>query len=174
MRCADYRAGHSSRRAQREGDRAGLQRGWPVAREGGTDDKSSSGTPARRNKSCWRCLRRQVFGGAGLQSGWPVAGLRLSSGASSGTPRHGSWPKNWRARSTQMGDREISSVAFNPDGSLLATATHYSPQVAIYDTATWEEEPGWAEAMKAEPGTKGAMWRLSARMASGSPRAAMA
>ena len=53
-------------------------------------------------------------------------------------------------------DRKVSSVAFNPDGSLLATATHYSPLVAIYNTATWEQDVGWAEAMKTEPEGKGA------------------
>ena len=54
------------------------------------------------------------------------------------------------------GDNKISSVAFNPDGSLLATATHYSPLVAMYNTATWEEDVAWAEAMKTEPEGKGA------------------
>jgi WD40 repeat protein len=36
----------------------------------------------------------------------------------------------------QVPDRKISSVAFNPGGNLLATATHYSPLVAMYDTAS--------------------------------------
>ena len=56
----------------------------------------------------------------------------------------------------QTADRKISSVAFNLNGSLLATATHYSPQVAMYDTATWEEDVGWTQAMKAESMVKGA------------------
>jgi WD40 repeat protein len=58
--------------------------------------------------------------------------------------------------SVQMSDPEITSAAFNPEGSLLVTATQHSPLVAMYDTATWEEDAGWAEAMKAEPGEKGA------------------
>jgi WD40 repeat protein len=50
---------------------------------------------------------------------------------------------------------QISSVAFNPDGSLLAVSTHYSQQVDVYNTATWEEDAGWAEAVKAEVGNQG-------------------
>jgi WD40 repeat protein len=53
-------------------------------------------------------------------------------------------------------DNKISSVAFNPDGSLLATATHYSSLVAMYNTATWEVDVAWAEAMKKEPEGKSA------------------
>ena len=55
------------------------------------------------------------------------------------------------SRPSREGDNKISSVAFNPDGSSLATATHYSPLVAMYNTATWEEDVAWAEAMKTEP-----------------------
>lgn len=54
------------------------------------------------------------------------------------------------------GDPEITSAAFHPDGNLLATATHHSPLIAMYDTTTWEKDVGWAEAMKAEPAEKGA------------------
>ena len=86
-----------------------------------------------------------------------MAGLGLSNRQPwSGTRRHGSWSKNCRIPANIAAERKISSVAFNPDGSLLATATHHSPLVAMYNTATWEEDVGWAEAMKTEPEGKGA------------------
>lgn len=49
------------------------------------------------------------------------------------------------------GDPEIMSAAFNPEGSLLATAIRQSPFVAMYDAATWDENAAWTEALKAEP-----------------------